>query len=246
MDQRGLPKQQWLRGPRVLAHSGHHTSRTPTIWTMRIRSLTELNEFLNDELAWRKRELTTLRFLIGRSRPHEQDVLLRSGTCTLYAHWEGFVKAAATGYVSYVTLRGLSYRDLSPNFVALGLRTRIVNAGTTRRPSQLTAITAALMSDLAETARIDWDTAIDTRANLNSDAFREILVSIGLEEARYSTKGALIDQRLLRNRNVISHGGYLSIQLEDYNELHTEVVQMVEWFRNDVENAAVTAAYRRV
>ena len=102
------------------------------------------------------------------------------------------------------------------------------------------------MSDLAETARIDWDTAIDTRANLNSDAFREILVSIGLEEARYSTKGALIDQRLLRNRNVISHGGYLSIQLEDYNELHTEVVQMVEWFRNDVENAAVTAAYRRV
>ena len=86
---------------------------------MSIRTLIELGEFLDSELSWRKKELTTLRFLVRRTRRHEVNALLRAAICMLYAHWEGFVKAAATGYVCYVNTRRLKYRELSPNFVAL-------------------------------------------------------------------------------------------------------------------------------
>jgi hypothetical protein len=74
---------------------------------MKIRSVSELVDFLDEDLAWRKRELTTFRFLMGRSRPHEREAVLRAAVCVLYAHWEGFVKNGATGYVNYVALKGL-------------------------------------------------------------------------------------------------------------------------------------------
>ena len=83
---------------------------------------------MDDELAWRKRELTTLKHMVERARSHEKVFLLRAAVCVLYAHWEGFVKAAATSYASFVDAQGLRYRDLAPNFVALGLRAEIFGA----------------------------------------------------------------------------------------------------------------------
>ena len=66
---------------------------------MRIRSLDELNRFLDNDLAWRKKELTTINFMVSRSREHERGILLRAAICVLYAHWEGFIRNAATSYI---------------------------------------------------------------------------------------------------------------------------------------------------
>lgn len=115
---------------------------------MRIRSLDQLVQFLDDELAWRKKELTTLKFMLGKSRKRESVLLLRAALCVLYAHWEGFVKAAATSYVSFVSTRGLRYRDLTPNFVALGLRREISEAGLSNLPTVHTTLATKLMLGL--------------------------------------------------------------------------------------------------
>ncbi len=211
---------------------------------MRIHSLTELAQFLDDELSWRKRELTTLKFMLVRQRPHERVLLLRAAVCILYAHWEGFVKAAATSYVSFVATRNLRYHDLAPNFVALGLRTEISQAGQSDRPTIYTALTTKLMLGLSEHANIDWEHSVNTRSNLNTDTLSEIICLLGLEGNDYLLKKQLLDRRLLGNRNLIAHGQRVEIEPDDYSVLHDEVIQLLQNFRSDVENAAATEAFR--
>ena len=212
---------------------------------MRIRSVAQLVEVLDGDLAWRKRELTTVYFMLANIRQHQRGLLLRAAICLLYAHWEGFVRIAATGYVSFVAHRGLSYRDLSPNFVALGLRTEIQNAGRSNLPSIHTGIVARLISDLSENAEIDWQNSVNTSSNLNSDTLSEILVLLGLDNSNYLTKGPLLDEKLLANRNRVAHGERVEIDSGDYDVLHSQIIQLAEWFNTDVQNAAVTEKFRR-
>ena len=212
---------------------------------MKIRSLTELEKFLDDELAWRKRELTTLKFMVERrQRQHERVLLLRAAACVLYAHWEGFIRYAATSYVSFVDTQGLRLRELAPNFVALGLRTEIQNAWESNKPSMHIALTTKLMLGLSELANIKWDHSVYAQSNLNKRRLSEILSLLGLDDKNYLLKGQLLDERLLAKRNRIAHGERVEIELDDYSGLHEEIVQLVENFRTDIQNAAVTGNYR--
>ena len=211
---------------------------------MKLRSVSELVDFLNEELTWRKRELTTMKFLVSRRRRHEREVMLRAGICMLYAHWEGFIKSAATGYVNYVALKGLKYCDLSPSMVALGLRGRLQAAEVTNRITIHTEVTEFLMSDMRENARLPWEDAISARGNLNSDVLQEIVHLLDIDYLPYETKKALLDERLLANRNEISHGQRLSIDRAYYDGLHDEVVNLLNMFRDDVENAAFVKRFR--
>ena len=212
---------------------------------MRIRSLEQLIQFLDEELAWRKRELTTLKFMLQNLRRHEKVLLLRAAICVLYAHWEGFVKAAATGYVSFVATRGLKYSDLTPNFVALGLRTEIVQAGRSNKPTLHTALATRLMLGPSDSVDIDRNFSVDTYSSLNTDNLNEILCLLGVENNDYLLKRQLLDRRLVENRNLVAHGQHIEIDPDDYTRLHDEMIQLVQKFRNDVENAASTEDFRR-
>lgn len=214
---------------------------------MRVRSLADLTQLLDDELAWRKREITTLKiWLLKPRRQHETTTLLRAAVCLLYAHWEGFVKAAATGYVSYVATLGLRYRDLTPNFVPLGLWSDISQAGLSTSPTLRTALTERLISGLSERANINWEQSIDTRSNLNSKTLSEILCAMGLDNKEYLIKKPIIDLRLLGNRNAIAHGERRpEFGLDDYIGLSNDIVQLVERIRTDIENAAATRRFRK-
>ena len=212
---------------------------------MRIRSLTELSEFLSNELAWRKKELTALRFMIQGARAHEEVPLLRAAICLLYAHWEGFIKNAATAYICFVVSRRLRFRDLAPNFMALGLLSNIQQPENARVATLHASLTGSFASQLSERFSLDCEKAINTRSNLNSEVLKEILQYVGIDATDYETKNTLLDERLLRNRNSVSHGERLEIQPDDYMLLYEAMFELIERFRTDVENAAVLNRYRR-
>jgi hypothetical protein len=211
---------------------------------VRIRTLDELVEVLEGDLAWRKRELTNVKFMLPSRRAY-RSLLLRAAICLLYAHWEGFVKTAATSYVSFVANRGLRYRDLTPNFVALGLHGEIREAGQSNHPTVHTELVVRLTSDLSDRARINWRESVNTHSNLNSETLGRILALLGLEERDYLSKGPLLDQKLLNNRNRIAHGEKADIEPDDYDVLHTEIIQLLDSFNTDVQNAAATDQFRR-
>ena len=212
---------------------------------MRIRSTEELSECLSEELSWRKRELTTIGFMLQKQRHHERRLLLRSALCLLYAHWEGFVKVAAKSYLGLVANQGLKYAELSPNFVAFGLRKEIVEAGQSRQPTTHTSLVRKFLLELSELADMRGDIPVATNGNLKMDTLREICCLLGLDDKDYLLKRQLIDQKLLKNRNRIAHGERIFLQLHDYSELQAEVIELLEHFRTDVENAAVVEKFRR-
>lgn len=176
-------------------------------------------------------------------RDYEKRIMLRVAVCLLYAHWEGFIKQAATAYISYVSTRGRRFRDLTPNFVALGLRGLITTAGASNSPVLHTQLVASLRSRLGDNANLQWSNAVNTGSNLNSKVLGEILCLLGFDPTEYVSSGPLIDQRLLKNRNRIAHGEREELEPEDYEFLHERIFQLIDQFRTDVENAAALRSY---
>ena len=197
---------------------------------------------LDRELAWRKRELTTLAFAVASGN---QVTALRAGICLLYAHWEGFIKVAAQSYLEYIAHRRLKYGEVKRNFLAIGLRSEIERATEQRSTRARLALVDAILDAGTNDVGVSIRDAIDTRSNLDSRIFKDILVAVGFDAKAYDAKDRLFDARLLANRNRIAHGEYLEIEPGDYAELKEVVVNVMDQFRDDIENAVVTRGYRQ-
>ena len=73
---------------------------------MKIKNLEELEDRIDDEIAWRKKELISIKNDVRSSENKdisEQSRLIRSGIAMLYAHWEGAIKSLAEYYLIYVS-----------------------------------------------------------------------------------------------------------------------------------------------
>ena len=86
---------------------------------MAFKSKDSLVDYFAQESQWRRRELISIKQAIKTSRNHEESFLYRVAVVFSYAHWEGFVKDAATAYVNYVAFKAPTVENLTSNFQAL-------------------------------------------------------------------------------------------------------------------------------
>jgi hypothetical protein len=214
---------------------------------MSVRTIEDLSDFLADDLAWRKKELAALRALVENNALKEsrRNALLRCGVTMLYAHWEGFIKASGSAYLQFVSMQRLLYSELSPNFVAVGIRQLLHSASTSKKSRDHNALVNFFLTRMSERSSISYKTVVDTESNLSSTIFRDVVEKLGLDYTPYEAKGKLIDEKLLNSRNTIAHGTYLQTDLSGYIVLQDEVLGIMEEFRNQIENSAITKSYRR-
>jgi hypothetical protein len=207
---------------------------------MSLRTIEQLSDALSDEIIWRKKELTAFRLMV-ESRSLSEDrktALLRGAVALLYAHWEGFIKAAGRAYLEFVHFQRLPYRQLARNFVALGARNHLSKAsGTTKIQAHLDVVDFFLES-LGDRCALPYKEGISTQSNLSSHVLRNIVATLGLDYSEFETKEKLLDELLLRQRNTIAHGEYLITTIEAYLDLYEQILQMMEAFRTQVDNAA--------
>ncbi|MCY4448735.1 MAG: MAE_28990/MAE_18760 family HEPN-like nuclease [Chloroflexi bacterium] len=211
---------------------------------MAVRTEEELTNRLDGDIAWRKHELANLSAVLGSVQDSQQAMLVRGAICMLYAHWEGFIKTAASLYLEFVGRRGIKYQNLNRNFWAIGLKSLLNSAGQAKRTSIHLEIINTILSYSNNSFKTPAPDTIDTSSNLNSHVLTEILTAIGFDETDYMKHRVMLDERLLRNRNSIAHGDQLSVATDAYIELHDIVIGLMDRFKNDIQDAAATKGYR--
>jgi len=214
---------------------------------MKIRSLLELNDAISQELSWRKKELSTLSILLQKRREHEKPVLLRSAIPILYAHWEGFVKNAATYYLQYVSRKKVKYSKLQSNFIALACKSAIQESLKSNKILLLKQVVEFIIHNQEDVSKIPYLGVIDTESNLNSDVFKNIIHQLGLKyDDYYLTKELSIDGSLLQKRNSIAHGEKLDVTEDEFLDMYKMMLGLLDYFRNEIENAAVQEQFKRL
>ena len=213
---------------------------------MKIRTLNELQDSIDAEMAWRKHELSAIRENVVNARKSAKDTAIRAGIALLYAHWEGAIKNVATYYLEYVSVLRLPYGQLKPNFLAISIK----NGLTSFQESNKTTIHTKLVTDILEsnhvTSALPTGGIIKTGSNLNSYVFIQIMATIGLDCSPYEGAYLLIDSVLLDKRNRIAHGEhveYLDLDENRYCEIHEKIRNLIIQFANQVMNAAVLKQY---
>jgi MAE_28990/MAE_18760-like HEPN len=117
--------------------------------------------------------------------------------------------------------------------------------GEVKKATVVTEVIRQLLKGGSEKAEINWAGEVDCRNNLSSEVLNEITCLLGLTFTKYETRSHFLDNSLLFNRNGIAHGELLPIDEDTFMAAHEAVVSLIEQFRTDIENAAVTERYRR-
>jgi len=204
-----------------------------------------MQDALANDLVWRKREFTTLKFLIQGAREHERKVLLRSAITLLYAHWEGHVKHCAYVYLLYLNHVSPKYNEMTDNFMQMSLGERFKNGFSIKRFSSQREIFNYILLEGDGSFDVNEKVVVDTESNLKYEVVLNILGQLGLDEKVFELKENFIDSRLVRFRNAVAHGEYVEIHelQETYTELEQELLTMIQTFQNLVINASENRSY---
>ncbi|WP_137169377.1 MAE_28990/MAE_18760 family HEPN-like nuclease [Marinomonas sp. FW-1] len=218
-----------------------------------------LIDSLDQDLAWRKKEVSDISSLFGSS---ELEVLRKSLLLVLYSHWEGYVKNASKLYLRYVSELKERNVNLTINFNAIALKSLIAQVNESGESISLSNEISFLEKFSGKDRapfKINSDyfedrnnKLIDTKSNLNPDIFEKICDLIGLgKKSIITTKKPYLDRCFLGNRNSISHGSKILEQEDDEFDLSDEsIIQLKELvffildsFKEDIQNYAENKFY---
>lgn len=209
-----------------------------------IRTLSQLQDSLDKEMSWRIKEIGTFRVGSKENGPQRKPYI-RAGIALLYAHWEGFIKSASEFYLSFVESRGLKYNELRTCFAVFGLKGSLNTLVESRKSSPNIAALDFILSELESQAVLQISSAIKTDSNLTSSVFTNIAKSLDIGIGKYETKFNLIDAKLVDRRNKIAHGEFLDVEGKDFGELIDTIVELMRFYKTDIENAASLGTYKR-
>ena len=210
----------------------------------KIKTLTQLQDALDSEMGWRVKEIADFKN-VSKSNGATRNTFIRAGVALVYAHWEGFIKRSSESYLNYVENQGLIYRELKTCFAVFGLKGKLWTLVEGRKANPNIDALDFVFLEMDRPAKMAMSSAINTEANLKSPVFSNIAASLAIDTSKYETRFNLIDESLVKRRNIIAHGEYLDLALDDFLVLADDVIQLMRDYKTDVENAASLKHYKR-
>lgn len=210
---------------------------------MKIRSLSELEDALDNESGWRKKELVEIRLHVRGVGEPAQRGLRRAAFALTYAHWEGFTKQALVLYLTYVRTKSVPAFRLNDAFAALALGRSMKQYSHMPKEGVLPAALGEFRSDRSNT--LPSDDLVRAGGNLHSEQLRAMLMMFGLEDQDYVTRFNWLDATLVKGRNEIAHGRETAPKLEDFIDAVEEVLKLIDLVHTQISNAAALQLYER-
>ena len=210
---------------------------------MKLRTDSELQEYLDTEFAWRLQEIDFLKTTVRRASNRYCSMLIRAGLPLVYAHWEGFVKAGAEAMLCFVSLSGKTYRELVPCFAVHGLVSEIDVLTRSKKEHLRVAALEFVMSKMDEEAHFRWRGRVSSGGNLNYERFCGIAAAVGIDVSRYEPRSKFVDKSLLKRRNEIAHGDSVDLTGAGFADVADGVLLLLRWFKTDIENSIARKSY---
>jgi hypothetical protein len=212
---------------------------------VKVRTLDELSQRLAEAISWRKHELQNLSsFFKDNKKPL---IPLAKGALLLtYAHWEGGVKDLAQAYLLFVEKQKCLRKDLQPCFLALASISAIKTAALSKNLLPYLQTIDYVVNAHEHRYSLPNIQLIDTESNLSTKVLRNILMCVGLDDrwTSFELKQRTIDIALLKVRNEIAHTGRTDRDEIDLVNLLASVMELLDTFKTELENAAVQKRYR--
>lgn len=213
---------------------------------MKIKKLEKLQDLLDQDMAWRKKELIDIKLLVHST---QDPAICRVGIALLSAHFEGFIKQAANFYVIYVGSQNIKISELNTNFAAIhSCKTFEPCAASGKITVVQKAIDDFLENYTTKNFQVKYSPdhpIIATEGNPSSTVIKNILGSIGLDFTPYETKVNFIDADLLSNRHGIVHGNKVFIDVADFDNTFKVITEIMEQFSDQILAAAISKSYLR-
>lgn len=200
----------------------------------------KLQDKLDNDLAWRKKEITSLLLHIETQEGEIQTSLIRGAITILYAHWEGYIKYAATNYLEFICKLKMNLSMLSINFCYINLGKKFPKETSLHSYKfQQEVFDYIQYQHQNELFSINSKETIKTRGNLTFESFQVIAKQLGLDISWYDTKKNFIDEKLLGLRNPIAHGEFRTQAklIDDFKEIKAEILNCLENFKDLVTDA---------
>ena len=212
---------------------------------MKIRNLEKLEDCLNEDLVWRRKEITSLNFLIKRSRQNDKLIIFRAAIALMYSHWEGHIKFCSHAYLNYLNHQGLSCNALADSFVQMNLGTKFKSTESVHNHKTQKELHEYFCRLSSYTFKVDEEKAISTKSNLNYEILESILEKLGLSTASFKLKENFIDATLINYRNAIVHGERRSVEdvKNAYVSIESNLLEMILDFHNVIKASASNKDY---
>lgn len=209
----------------------------------------QFENFLNEDLGWRKKELSDLILLAEKGNNNE--VLLKSVILLLYAHWEGYIKKSSKYYLKYVSESKKKLGELTDNFKAISLKS-IVNQCIETAQSLSITNELSLLNKIKDIDNNKFKINIDinndqdnkiinTESNLNPNVFKRLLSIIGLTyKKEIEVKESYLNYCLLGKRNLIGHGSKhqddsdFSLTIDEIKKLRAIMLAIIDNFKEEL------------
>jgi hypothetical protein len=208
----------------------------------RNRSLDELEKNIADEHTVRILELKQFKDKVYPFSDLHSKKFARNLIVMLYAHWEGFIKNISEYYLQYVSHQSHKYEELKLGLVAIS-HLKIMNEYIESNVALKIAALEILFKNMNCKAIIPYDYQVATYSKLNTETLKEICMIVGIDHNKYVTKKGIIDEKLVRVRNEISHGSLFPIEPSDSIATYELVIPIMNEFRNDILNSAFQKKY---
>ena len=207
---------------------------------MKIKTTVKLQEKIDAELSWRKKELINFASLVHNI---EDPILCKMGIALLSAHFEGFIKKIANYYVIFVSDQKKKASELKRSFSALYLSRNTESQGAENMVTYERCLEKILSDNNLNFSYTDENPIIKTQGNPSSTLLRNIFKAIGLDFDTYETKVNYIDTDLLSNRHKIVHGEKIDITKTEFDDTFKHILELMEKIALQISDSAINHNY---
>lgn len=220
--------------------------------------LPDFLDYLEEDLAWRKQEITSLLLLDSNQ---SNLIVAKASILLIYSHWEGYVKNICKKYLLHISGLGLSVSDLTTNLQGVALKS--IASKTLESCNGLTLrneidLIEKIYSEIQEEFKLPEKILneknkdfINTKDNLNLKVLNSFCKIVGIGKVTMiAGREKYLDESLLNQRNAISHGSKVdtrsrefNLEINDIKKLRDFVFFLMEYIKEELAHYSSNGLY---